>query len=102
MIEFLTNNWKVIAILAAIVIEIIVVLFFKKRPTIVDTSLVSKVAQWIQEAEQLYSVGSDKLNYVLMKARVHLGELFDENSITKLVEWLLTLPQKKEVKKHEK
>ena len=98
MIEFLTENWKLIAVLAAILIELIFLLVFKKKPQVLDNSLIFDLCTWIGEAESLYKEGSDKLTYVLSRAKVRLGELFDEKSITKIVEWLLTLPEKKEKK----
>lgn len=98
MIEFLTENWKLIAILGAILVELVLLLIFKKKPQVLDNSLIFDLCTWIAEAENLYSVGSDKLHYVLTKAKVRLGDLFDEKSVTKIIEWLLTLPEKKEKK----
>lgn len=98
MIEFLINNWKLIVILAAILVELVLLLVFKRKPQILDNSLIFDLCTWISEAEKLYPSGTDKLNYVLVKARIRLGDLFDEKAITNIIEWLLTLPEKKEKK----
>lgn len=98
MIEFLTENWKLIAILGAILVELVIILVFKKKSKIVAPGLILNLCTWIEEAEKIYSVGSDKMNYVLAKAKIYLGELFDEKTVSTMVEWILSLPEKKEKK----
>lgn len=95
--DFLVENWKLIVVLAAIIIDLVLVLIFKRRPTIVDTSIVYRVAEWIEYAEKHYQVGEAKLFYVLKQAQSYLGDNYDEHQVTQLVEWILSLPQKKGV-----
>lgn len=98
MIEFLTENWKLITILGAILIELILVLIFKKRPTVVDSSFYSNLCIWIEEAENKYggSSGVNKMAYVLTRAKEEFGDYFNEARVREVVEWILTLPKKKE------
>ena len=54
MIDFLVSNWKILAALFGLVIEIILVLVVKKRPKIIDNSFLFRCAEWINEAEKIY------------------------------------------------
>ena len=96
MIEFLTENWKLIAILGAILVELILLLIFKKRPEIIDHSFYIKASEWILEAEKSFDKGADKLKYVLQCAKQYLGSNYSEAAVKEIVEWILTIPQKKE------
>lgn len=101
MIEFLTENWKLIAILGAILVELVLLLVFKKRPqnNIIDNGFLMEVCKWIEEAECAYETGPEKLAFVLSKARMYLGSRYDEEVVSDIVEWVLTLPEKKEKRK---
>lgn len=95
MKEFLTENWKFFVYLSIALLEILFVILFKRRPAIVDNSFVSRLSTWILEAENKYVQGAEKLSYVLSEAKKYLGEAYIENDVKKLVEYLLTLPEKK-------
>lgn len=96
MIDWLTNNWKLFVIIAAILIDLILVLVFKKRPQVVDNSFITHLCSWILEAEKKYRNGADKKKYVLECASQYLGEKFSEKEVSLMIEYLLTVPEKKE------
>lgn len=98
MIEFLTNNWKFVATIGLIFIELILFLVFKKRPTILDTSFFADLCRFVEEAEKKYGAdsGVNKMKYVLLCAKEEFGEYYNEQRIREVVEWILTLPEKKE------
>lgn len=98
MIEFLTNNWQFVVCLLCGLFELILMLVAKKRPEVVDNSFLSKLSVWILEAEDKFQVGSDKLNYVLGRAKAYLGDMYVEKDCKALIEYLLTLPEKKGIK----
>lgn len=93
-ITFIVNHWKVIALAVVVLLEI-VILILKKPTKILDNSFIAAVAGWIEEAEHQFVKGEDKLNYVLEKASAYLGDAYDRTAVKNVVEWLLTLPQKK-------
>lgn len=99
MIQFLTDNWKLIVIVGCIVIDLILVLVFKKRPQVVDNSFITHLITWIQEAEVKFKVGSDKKEYVLDQAEKYLGDKFSSRDVGLMIEYLLTVPEKKEKSK---
>lgn len=96
MIDFLVSNWKFLAALFGLMLEIILVLVVKKRPKIIDNSFLFRCAEWINEAENIYQDGKEKLAYVLSKAKEYLADNYNEKSVTEIIEWILTIPQKKE------
>ena len=98
MLNFLTENWKLIAIIGSIVIELILILVFKKRPEVIDNSFLVRLCEWIAIAEKKFILGSDKLAYVLEEARKYLGDRYTEKDVKTMVEYILTLPEKKEKK----
>lgn len=93
--EVLIQYKELISIVIVAIIEIVVLLIAKKRPQIVDSSLLAHLCDWILEAEDKFKVGSDKMQYVLDHAKVYLGEQYVELQIRNLVEHLLTMPEKK-------
>lgn len=95
--DFLQSNWKWLTYVALVVAEIIFVIFFKKKSTIVDSSLLSHLCIWIDEAETSIGAGKgkEKLEYVLGKCSLYLGDLYVEKDIRKYIEFLLSLPEKK-------
>ena len=95
MIEFLTNNWQFVAACVVGILEFIFVLIFKRRPKIVVSGLLFELACLIEEAEAKYKDGIDKIHYVLENAKALCGDAYDETQIRNIVEWLLTLPEKK-------
>lgn len=101
MLNFLTENWKLIAIIGAILVELVIILVFKKRPEVIDNSFLIRLCLWIEEAEKKFVAGTDKLDYVLSAAKNYLGEKFSEKDVRNMIEYVLTLPEKKGVK-HEK
>ncbi len=94
--DFLIQYKELITVLGAFVIEVVVFLVFKKRPKIVDNSFITHLCGWIKEAESKYKVGSDKMNYVLEKSKDYLGDNFIKNEVKSMVEYILTVPEKKE------
>lgn len=98
MIEFLTENWKLILTVGLIVVEMVLFLVFKKRPTFIDNSLFSKICRWIEQAEVIYGPGNGekKLEYVMNQAHSDLGVYFEPSRVEEVIEWVLSLPQKKE------
>lgn len=96
MIDWLTANWKLIVVIGAIIIDIVLALIFKKRPQVIDNSFLTHLCNWILEAENKFKIGSDKKNYVLDQARQYLGDKFSERDVSLMIEYLLTVPEKKE------
>lgn len=95
MLNFIQTYWQYISAGLLLIIEVVII-FVKKRPQIVDNSFISQLCAWIEEAEKTYKVGSDKMVYVLEKAKSYLGSSYKESDVRYFVEWILTLPQKKE------
>lgn len=93
--EVLIQYKEIIAIVIAFIFEVIILLVFKKRPEVVDNSLLAKLSDWILEAEDKFKAGRDKLDYVCQKAQLYLGDKYIENDVVKIIEYLLTLPEKK-------
>lgn len=100
--DFIIENWKFIVYLAIGLIEIILLLVFKRRPQIIDNGFMAKLSEFILDAELKYVQGSDKLKYVLEQAKIYLADKYVEADVKKLVEYMLTLPQKKGVNLNEK
>ena len=100
--DFLIENWKWLTALALGLIELILLLVFKKRPQINVQGFLESLCDWISQAEKSYSVGTDKMDYVLKCAKVYLSDMYDEKQVRSIVEWILTLPEKKKEKKDEK
>ncbi len=96
--DFLIENWKWIATLAIGLIELVLLLVFKRKPQIKYVGLVSYLCDRILEAEKRYTFGSEKMLYVLQCAKSYLGEMYDEKTVRNVVEYLLTLPEKKKEK----
>lgn len=96
MLNFLVDNWKLIAIIGSIVIELVVILVFKKRPEVIDNSFLVRLCDWIDYAEKHFKVGSEKMSYVLAEAAKYLGDKYSERDVRTMVEYILTLPEKKE------
>ena len=96
MIEFLTEHWQFIVVCVAGLTEFILMIVLKKRPQIVDNSIMVRLAEWILYAEQHFVIGSDKMKYVLGEASKYLGDKYVEKDIRNAVEYLLLLPEKKE------
>lgn len=99
MLDFIVQHWTIFVYVGCALIELVILLVFKKRPKVIDNSILLKVAEWIEEAEVQFRQGKDKLDYVCQKAANYLGDLYSEKDIVSLVEWLLTLPEKKGGKK---
>ena len=95
MIEFLTENWKIIAVLGSFLVELVLLLVFKKRPEIIDNSFLLRLCEWIDAAEKKYLIGQDKLNAVLEEAKKYLGDKYVEKDVKSMVEYVLSLPEKK-------
>lgn len=96
MIDWLTDNWKLIVIVGAILIDLILVLIFKKRPQVIDNSFITHLCGWIQEAESKFKIGADKKRYVLDAAAKYLGDKYSEKEVGLMIEYILTIPEKKE------
>lgn len=75
----------------------VLILLLKRRPQIIDEGFVAKVCQWILDAENKFKLGSDKLDFVLDKCKEHLGSSYDYAHVRALIEYILTIPQKKGV-----
>ena len=97
VLDFIQANWQYISAGVLLVIEVLI-LILKKRPQVIDTSLLASLSQFILEAESRFKVGTEKMQYVLQCANALLGDKFVEKDIRDLVEYLLTLPQKKGAK----
>lgn len=97
-VEFIVENWQ----LAVLLLTALLVILLKKRPvnTTVDNSLIAHLVSWVIDAERLYGPGhgDEKLKFVIEKARLYLGDLFNEKDITAMVEFILSSPEKKEKK----
>lgn len=100
--DFLMENWKWIATLSIGLIELVLLLVFKRKPQVNYVGLISFLCDCILEAEKKYTKGSEKMLYVLECAKAYLGEMYDEKTIRNCVEYLLTLPEKKKEKTNEK
>lgn len=94
MLDFIQANWSYLATAVLVVLEVILFIL-KKRPQVVDNSFISLICQWILEAEVKFKVGSDKMCYVLDQAKLYLKDNYRETEIKNIVEYLLTLPEKK-------
>lgn len=99
---FFIENWRFFIMVACVIVEIVLLLVFKRRPQIIDNSFLFKLSIWIQEAEVKFSDGQLKLEYVLRLAEEYLGANFNRKSVISLVEYVLSLPQKKEGRSDEK
>lgn len=95
MLEFIQTYWSYIATGLLFVLEVILFIL-KKRPEVVDNSFITLLTQWILEAEKRFKVGSEKMDFVLQQAAQYLGDKFNKKEVKTLVEYLLTLPEKKE------
>lgn len=99
-VEFFVENWQLLVKLAVLLLTALLVILLKKRPvnTTVDNSLIAHLVSWVIDAESLYGSGhgDEKLKFVIEKARLYLGDLFNEKDITKMVEFILSSPEKKE------
>lgn len=95
MVEILTQYKELISIIAVAIVEIVVLLIAKKRPKVIDNSFVTKLCDWIIAAEDKFRNGSDKMIYVLEQAKTYLGDEFVESDVKKMVEYILTIPEKK-------
>lgn len=100
--DFLIENWKWLTAIGLGLLELILLLIFKKRPQINFRGFLESICGWILQAENKFTVGSEKMSYVLACARTYLGEFYDEKSVRAIVEYVLTLPQKKKEKINEK
>lgn len=96
MLDWLTANWNVVAVIGSIVLEFVILLITKKRPEVIDNSLLIRLCEWINKAEATLKLGPAKMSYVLNEARQYLGDKYVEKDVRKLVEYILTLPEKKE------
>lgn len=97
MIDFLKAYYREIISLVLLVFQTVLLLIAKKNPKVIDNSLIVRLCNWIREAEGIYVNGSDKFDYVINKAREELGESFVYSEISNLIEWILSLPEKKGV-----
>lgn len=95
MVEFLRSNWQFIVVCVAGLTELILMLVFKKRPEVIDNSLLMHLCSWILQAESRFKIGEEKMNYVLEEAKKYLGEKYVEKDVRTAVEYLLVLPEKK-------
>lgn len=96
--DFLIENWKWLATLAIGLIELILLIVLKRKPQVNYVGLISYLCDRILEAEKKYTVGSEKMLYVLQCTKSYLGEMYDEKVVRQCVEYLLTLPEKKKEK----
>ncbi len=94
MKEFFINYGQYIIVGVLCLLEIIL-FSFKNRPKLIDNSLITKLCSWILEAEGIYKTGSDKMNFVLEKAKDYLKDSYQETEIRNIIEYLLTIPEKK-------
>ena len=86
---------------------IFVIKFLKQKNYDYLSTILLFVPTWIQEAEKKYSIGSEKLAYVLQKCLVMINSfnLKDEKKealsvqCVSYIESILSCPQKKEVNK---
>lgn len=97
--EFFLQYKEIFSILLVGIVEVVILLICKKRPQVVDNSFLANISNWILEAEAKFKLGSDKLRYVLDKSKNYLGENFVENDVKALIEYVLTIPEKKEKRK---
>ena len=88
--EILIQYKEVTAVALAFILEVICILLFKKRPKIVDNSILFHLCDWIMQAELEYKKGSDKLSFVLKKAKDYLGDDYVEADVKKVVEYILS------------
>ena len=95
MVEILTQYKELISIVGVAIIEIIVLLIAKKRPQVIDNSLLFQLSRWVLEAEKQFRIGADKMNFVLKRAKEYLGDDYVESDVRKVVEYILTIPEKK-------
>ena len=96
MIDFLIDNWQFVAAIGCGIIEVIILLFTKKRPQIVDNSFLFNCSEWVLAAEKMSVSGEEKMSFVLSKAKDYLEDNFNEKAVREIVEWILSLPEKKE------
>lgn len=99
MKEFLCflSEYKEVILSSLCVVFSLLCFLLKRRPQVNFNGLLNSITHWIYEAEQKFRIGSDKMNYVLDHAKVALGDSFDESSVRSIVEWILELPQKKDL-----
>lgn len=97
--DFILSHIEIFVALFCLVAETILLLVFKRRPTYIDNSILYKVFEWVMFAEKKFKVGSDKLNYVLSEAEKYLGDTYNRAAVTALVEFVLSSPQKKGLRK---
>lgn len=99
IVEFIKENWTFIAPLLLLLVELILFLCKKRsKVEIIDDSLVAKACDLIYEAEIRYGKGNGdkKLAYVINSLIADKPQLkANEKQLHDLVEFLLTLPQKK-------
>lgn len=96
MLDFLIQYKELLTLALAVVVQLVLFLVFKRRPKVIDNSIVTKLCIWILNAETKFRHGKDKLAFVLDEAKKYLGDDYVESDVKKLVEYILTIPQKKE------
>lgn len=94
--QFIIENWQFFVALFCGILELILLIVLKKRPEVVDTSLFADLVEWIYIAESRFKIGEEKMAFVLDQAKEHLKERYVEKDVRELVEFILSLPQKKE------
>ena len=96
--QFIVDNWQFFVALFCGILELILLIVLKKRPEVIDTSLFADLVEWIYIAESRFKIGDEKMAYVLEQAKERLKERFVEKDVRELVEFILSLPQKKGIK----
>lgn len=93
-IDWIVGNWQFVSSAAISVVSFILLLIFRKCK-LVDNSLIYHICGWVAEAERKFINGDDKKVYVLEKAKNYLGEDYSKSDVGALIEYVLSLPQKK-------
>ena len=99
LLIWLQENWIVWIPCLLGLVEFLVLLIFKKRPKIVDSSIYPEIIAYVQEAEQVYGsgYGKEKLIYVCKKIAQYRGisDIVAMVCYRSFIENVLNTPQKK-------
>lgn len=99
-IDWLVVNWQFVSSAAISIVTFILLLIFKRRPSIIDNSQYKDILVLINEAEKKFGSGhgEEKLNYVLDTYLNFKGlerSYWNISSVKHLIEYILSSPQKK-------
>lgn len=100
-IDWLVQNWQFVSSAAISVVSFILLLLFKRNKIFIeDRALMSKIVDFVLQAEQRFGAGhgKEKLDFVLRSIFPESEKIDDllRASIVPLVEKVLSTPQKKE------